>query len=43
MAQGAGWNQSAHYALVRALSDGTPQIDRTQYETGTWTRTLGTT
>lgn len=39
MAQGAGWNQNAHYALVRALSNGTPQIDRTQYETGTWYRT----
>jgi hypothetical protein len=36
MAQGAGWNQNAHYSLVRALSNGTPTIDKTRYETGEW-------
>lgn len=36
MAQGPGWNQTAHYSLVRALSDGTPTIDHTRYETGPW-------
>jgi hypothetical protein len=30
-----GWNQNAHYALVRALAvDGTPQIDRSRNEIG---------
>src|ERR1700704_5054899 len=29
-----GWNQTAHYALVRALADGTPRIDRTRHEVG---------
>lgn len=29
-----GWNQNAHYALVRALADGTPWIDRTRHEIG---------
>jgi hypothetical protein len=29
-----GWNQNAHYALVRALADGTPRIDRTLHEIG---------
>ena len=29
-----GWNQGAHYALVRALADGTPTIDRTRFEVG---------
>jgi hypothetical protein len=29
-----GWTQSAHYALVRALADGTPRIDRYEPETG---------
>jgi hypothetical protein len=33
-APGVGWNQGAHYALVRALADGTPRIDRTQHEVG---------
>lgn len=32
--QGIGWNQNAHYALVRALADGTPVIDRYRAETG---------
>ena len=31
---GIGWNQTAHYALVRALADGTPRIDRTRHEVG---------
>jgi hypothetical protein len=34
LAQGGGWNQDSHYALVRALDEGTPVIDRTRYETG---------
>ena len=29
-----GWTQSAHYALVRALADGTPRIDEYVSETG---------
>jgi hypothetical protein len=29
-----GWNQNAHYALVRALADGKPWIDRTRHEIG---------
>jgi hypothetical protein len=29
-----GWNQNAHYALVRALSQGTPMIDKTRTEIG---------
>jgi hypothetical protein len=29
-----GWNQNAHYALVRALADGTPTIDRSRHEIG---------
>lgn len=32
--QGAGFNQNSHYALVRALADGTAQIDRTRHEVG---------
>jgi hypothetical protein len=32
--QGAGNAQNSQYALVRALADGTPRIDRTRYETG---------
>ena len=32
--QGAGFNQNAHYALVRALADGTPRIDETRGEVG---------
>ena len=36
LAQGGGWNQNSHYALVRALADGTPVIDRTRNDTGTW-------
>jgi hypothetical protein len=39
MVQGPGWNQNAHYALTRAISSGTPTIDRTQFETGPWYRT----
>lgn len=31
-AQGPNYNQDAHYALVRALADGTPRIDRTMFE-----------
>jgi hypothetical protein len=27
LSQGAGWNQNAHYALVRALTDGTAIVD----------------
>jgi hypothetical protein len=34
LAQGIGWNQLAHYSLVRALADGTPVIDRYRDETG---------
>ena len=29
-----GWNQNAHYALVRALAQGTPTIDETRTEIG---------
>lgn len=29
-----GWNQGAHYALVRALASGTPYVDRTRFEVG---------
>ena len=36
MAQGPGWNQNSHYALIRAVSDHTTVIDRTRYETGAW-------
>ena len=32
--QGPGYNQNSHYALVKALSDGTPRIDRTRFEVG---------
>ena len=28
------WNQNAHYALVRALADGTPTIDKSRTEIG---------
>ncbi len=31
--QASGWAQTANFALVRALSDGTAQIDRWQWET----------
>src|SRR5919108_6544236 len=31
--QAAGWAQSSSYALVRALSRGTPEIDRYHWET----------
>src|SRR5688500_17000239 len=30
-------NEKSHYALVRALADGTPRIDETLYETGDYT------
>ncbi len=30
----SGSNQTAHYALVRALADGTARIDRTRFEVG---------
>jgi hypothetical protein len=36
MVQGPGWNQNAHYSLVRALANGTPTIDATRFETGPW-------
>lgn len=29
-----GWNQNAHYALIRALADGTPRIDVSRHEIG---------
>jgi hypothetical protein len=29
-----GWNQTSHYALVRALADGTPTIDKSRGEVG---------
>ena len=29
-----GWNQNAHWALVRAVADGTPTIDRSRFEIG---------
>jgi len=32
--QGAGYNQNSHYALVKALAEGTPRIDTTRFETG---------
>jgi hypothetical protein len=31
--QSLGWAQTSYYALVKALSDGTPQIDRYHWET----------
>jgi hypothetical protein len=34
LVQGPGWNQNAHLALVRALSHGTPVIDRYRAGTG---------
>jgi hypothetical protein len=34
LVQGGGWNQNAHLALVRALSHGTPVVDRYRGETG---------
>jgi hypothetical protein len=34
VAQGIGWNQLAHYSLVRALADGTAVIDKYRDETG---------
>jgi hypothetical protein len=34
LAQGIGWNQLAHYSLVRALGDGTPVVDAYRAETG---------
>ncbi|MET0937774.1 MAG: hypothetical protein ABWY51_00955 [Gaiellaceae bacterium] len=34
LVQGPGWNQNAHLALVRALSHGTPIIDRYREGTG---------
>lgn len=37
-AQGPNYNQDAHYALVRALADGTPRIDRTMFETAVPTK-----
>jgi hypothetical protein len=32
--QSLGWSQTSNYALVRALSHGTPRIDRYHWETG---------
>jgi len=34
LAPGGGWNTDAHYALIRALADGTPTIDATRHEVG---------
>ncbi|MEP7335695.1 MAG: hypothetical protein ABI717_07935, partial [Actinomycetota bacterium] len=34
LAQGIGWNQLAHYSLVRALADGSPVVDTYRDETG---------
>src|SRR5919204_5659126 len=34
LAQGIGWNQNAHYALVRALAHGTAIVDPYRRETG---------
>jgi len=34
MAPGGGWNEYAHYALIRALATGTPTIDKTRHEVG---------
>jgi hypothetical protein len=39
LTQGPGWEQNSHYALTRALADGTTIIDRTRYETGVWNPT----
>jgi hypothetical protein len=36
-AQGGNWNQNAHYALVRALAEGSPNIDRSRSEVGEYT------
>src|SRR5829696_3914688 len=34
LAQSAGWNQNAHYALVRALTNGTAIVDPYRHQTG---------
>jgi hypothetical protein len=34
MMQPLGWNQTAHFALVKSLADGVPRIDRYHWETG---------
>src|SRR5438309_9489028 len=39
--QAIGWNQTSHYALVRALDRGTAQIDRYQSTTGDKARYRG--
>jgi hypothetical protein len=36
LVQGPGWNQTSHYALVRALAAGTTVIDRSRFQTGEW-------
>jgi hypothetical protein len=41
LVQGPGVAQNAHYALVRSLAEGTPQIDRYVAETADWTRDDG--
>jgi hypothetical protein len=41
LAQGVGWAQSAHYALVRALADGTAVVDPYRHETGDLSRVDG--
>jgi hypothetical protein len=39
--QPLGWNQTAHFALVKSLADGTPRIDRYHWETGDKSYTEG--
>ncbi len=34
MIQALGWNQTAHFALVKSFADGSADIDRYQWETG---------
>ena len=43
LAQGIGWNQLAHYSLVRALADRTPVVDPYRHEGGTSHGSRGTT
>jgi hypothetical protein len=41
MMQPLGWNQTAHFALLKSLADGTPRIDRYHWETGDKSYTAG--
>lgn len=41
MIQPLGWNQTSHFALLKAFADGTPRIDSYQRETGDKSYTEG--